>query len=198
MADIVSTIAQTIQQFEGWLAPGSPGYPTGSLSYRNNNPGNIIWYGQSGATAGAGGFAAYPSYAAGWQALLNQLNYMIQPGYTSPQGQSYPAGVTLNQMMEIYAPIAQNPNQPQYIAAISAATGIDPNQTVISAVNGTGSDVATDPSNSIFDTGLTVDPSSSLPAVSNLPAWFSSLSGDSQVMALGLGVLAVLALVEVL
>jgi hypothetical protein len=40
-------IANTIQQVEGY-------YP-GSLAYTNNNPGNLIFVGQAGATQGAGG-----------------------------------------------------------------------------------------------------------------------------------------------
>ncbi len=80
----LATIAATIQQVEGY-------YP-GSLAYQNNNPGNLIYVGQAGATLGAGGFAAFPSYDAGYQALLNQIqNYANR-------------GLTIDQMMAIYAP----------------------------------------------------------------------------------------------
>ena len=53
----VNTIAQAIQQQEGY-------YP-GSLAYTNNNPGNLIYAGQSGAVQGSGGFAKFPDYSTG-------------------------------------------------------------------------------------------------------------------------------------
>lgn len=78
----VNTIAQAIQTQEGY-------YP-GSLAYENNNPGNLVYAGQSGAVRGAGGFAKFPDYTTGYQALLNQIQLYASRGYT------------IQQMMNVY------------------------------------------------------------------------------------------------
>lgn len=62
----LDAVATAIQNHEGY-------YP-GSVSYRNNNPGNLKYAGQPGATgADARGFAIFPDFATGFQALKNQL-----------------------------------------------------------------------------------------------------------------------------
>ena len=113
----ISTIASTIQSVEGY-------YP-GSLAYKNNNPGNLIYVGQAGATPGAGGFAAFPSYDAGYQALVNQIqNYSNQ-------------GLTINQMMAKYAPAGDGSNNPTaYAQTIANALGVSPDATVADAIAG--------------------------------------------------------------
>ena len=103
----VNTIAQTIQQQEGY-------YP-GSLAYTNNNPGNLVYAGQSGATQGAGGFAKFPDYSTGYPALLNQIQL-----YAS-------RGMTIQDMMNVYAPAGQGSNNPTvYAATIANAVGASP------------------------------------------------------------------------
>jgi hypothetical protein len=117
-------IANTIQQVEGY-------YP-GSLAYTNNNPGNLIFVGQAGATQGAGGFASFPSYDAGYQALLNQIqNYANR-------------GLTIDQMMNLYAPAGQGSNNPTaYANTIAGALGVSTDTTVANALAGAGSSAAT-------------------------------------------------------
>jgi hypothetical protein len=61
----INTMAQAIQSFEGWSA--------GSRSFRNNNPGNLKFASQAGATEGENGFAVFNSYTAGYQALVNLI-----------------------------------------------------------------------------------------------------------------------------
>lgn len=65
----LDTIAQTIQQVEGY-------YP-GSLAYRNNNPGNLIYtsyYAQNyGAIPGDGGYSKFPDYDTGYAAMIHQI-----------------------------------------------------------------------------------------------------------------------------
>jgi hypothetical protein len=115
-----AVIAQTIQKVEGY-------YP-GSLAYTNNNPGNLIFVGQPGATPGAGGFAAFPSYDDGYQALLNQIqNYANR-------------GLTIDQMMNLYAPAGQGSNNPTaYASTIASALGVSTDTTVADALAGSGS-----------------------------------------------------------
>ena len=137
------TIAQTIQKVEGY-------YP-GTLAYTNNNPGNLIYVGQAGATPGAGGFAAFPSYDAGYQALLNQIqNYANR-------------GLTIDQMMAIYAPATQAGNNPGlYAQTIASSLGVTPDTLVSDALAGTGSNASLTsdiPDTSGVDTSGTIDPS---------------------------------------
>lgn len=124
----VSTIAATIQQIEG--------YKPGSISYINNNPGNLIFVGQPGASQGtpmAGTpyyFASFPSYDAGYAALQSQIqNYANQ-------------GLTINQMMAKYAPATDangNPtgnNPTAYANSIASSLGVSPDTTVSAALAG--------------------------------------------------------------
>jgi len=97
----VEAIAAAIQQQEGY-------YP-GSLAYINNNPGNLIYAGQAGATQGQGGFAKFPDYTTGLQALWNQIQL-----YAS-------RGMTIQEMMNVYAPAGQGGNDPVLYAQNVAA-----------------------------------------------------------------------------
>jgi hypothetical protein len=150
-----AVIASTIQQVEGY-------YP-GTLAYTNNNPGNLIYVGQAGATPGAGGFAAFPSYDAGYQALLNQIqNYANR-------------GLTIDQMMNLYAPAGQGTNNPTaYANTIASALGVSTDTTVADALAGAGS--TADTSNSTVSTA-------SMPGTDMFTAAFTDLgtafsSGD--------------------
>ena len=103
----ISTIASTIQQIEGY-------YP-GTLAYRNNNPGNLVYTGQPGATRGTGGFAIFDSYQDGWNALQRQIQLYAD------------RGLTIEQMMAIYAPASDPRNNPAaYAQSIAATLGVDP------------------------------------------------------------------------
>lgn len=108
---IVDSIAQAIIRQEG-DAPGT-------RARRNNNPGNI-WDG-----VGAGkstriwpnlptddkGFVIYPSYEAGYAALLNDLQIKVN------------RGMTLEQLITMYAPPNEN-NTAAYIANVARWTGL--------------------------------------------------------------------------
>jgi hypothetical protein len=68
MGDGVSkldALANAMFDFEGGSA--------GEMNVRNNNPGNLMYAGQPGATKGAGGFAVFSTLDAGFNALKNQL-----------------------------------------------------------------------------------------------------------------------------
>lgn len=108
---VIETIAQAIIRQEG-NAPGT-------RAHRNNNPGNI-WDG-----VGAGksvriwpnlptddkGFVIYPTYEAGYQALLNDIRIKVN------------RGMTLEQLITMYAPPSEN-DTAAYIANVSAWTGL--------------------------------------------------------------------------
>jgi hypothetical protein len=66
MESIVEKIAYAIKSFEGWFE--------GSVSQRNNNPGNLKYVGQFGAVgADDEGHAIFDTFANGWNALKNQI-----------------------------------------------------------------------------------------------------------------------------
>lgn len=114
---LVTQIGASIQQQEGW----SPG----SVSYQNNNPGNLIYVGQSGAVLGAGGFAKFPDYQTGLQAMYNLISYYANQGFS------------LNQMMAKWAPFGDGNNNPVlYAQTIASQVGIDPDTPISGAVPG--------------------------------------------------------------
>ncbi len=111
-----NSIAQAIQQQEGYFP--------GSLAYRNNNPGNLIYAGQPGASPGAGGFAAFTSYDAGYQAMVNQISLDASRG-TDASGNPT---TTISELLTSWAPPSQNPNlYTSYIPGVASSTGFDPN-----------------------------------------------------------------------
>jgi hypothetical protein len=84
------------------------------LAYVNNNPGNLRYVGQKGASQGEGGFARFSSPEAGYEALKAQISLDASRGHT--------VGSFINK----YAPPVEN-NTSQYIGQIMQWTGIDRN-----------------------------------------------------------------------
>jgi hypothetical protein len=115
----LNAIAQAIQTQEGY-------YP-GSLSYQNNNPGNLVFAGQPGATAGPGGFAVFSTYAAGYQAELNQINLDAVRG-TDVNGNPID---NVADLLSSWAPPSAN-DTATYISNVTAATGYDPSAPLLS------------------------------------------------------------------
>jgi hypothetical protein len=147
----ISTLAATVQRVEGYYPPGTPNYPNGSVAWQNNNPGNLRFAGQPGASAGVKGYAKFPTYADGYQALLNQINMQATPGYRAPNGTTYPNGQTLSEFINQYAPAADSNNTSAYLSTLVQSTGYPPDtllSTVISggvSAPGMVADVTTDP-----------------------------------------------------
>ena len=125
----LQTLAAAIQTQEG--------YAPGTLAYQNNNPGNLIYAGQPGATPGAGGFAAFPTYQDGLNALYNQLNLYATGTCGACNGQP----LTIAQMTAIYAPAGQGSNDPGvYATNIANATGASVNTPLSDVIAGDDSD----------------------------------------------------------
>ena len=111
----VAALASAIQTQEGF-------YP-GSVAYQNNNPGNLVYAGQPGATRGAGGFAAFNSYNAGYTALTNQITLDATRG-TDINGNPT---TTVSELLSSWAPSSDpRNNTPAYIASVASQTGYDP------------------------------------------------------------------------
>jgi hypothetical protein len=124
-----SALAAAITQQEGF-------YP-GSMSYRNNNPGNLMYAGQPGATPGPGGFAVFDTLASGQAALVGQINLDATRG-TDVNGN--PTG-TVGQFLASYAPAAAGNDTASYIANVSAMTGFSPDDSLLSLSGGPSSTI---------------------------------------------------------
>lgn len=127
-----SVVADTVQRIEGY-------YP-GSLSYRLNNPGNLTYAGQPGATpvtSGSHTWASFPTYEQGYQALENQI--ALDAG----------RGETIQQFINKYAPASDANNPTSYAAQLATATGLTVNDPLSQALTGASSnayyDVTTPP-----------------------------------------------------
>lgn len=110
----VDALALAIQNQEGY-------YP-GSISYQNNNPGNLVYAGQPGASPGAGGFAKFSTYDAGLTAEKNQITLDATRG-TDINGNPT---TTVSELLTSWAPPSQN-DTASYISSVSSQTGYDPN-----------------------------------------------------------------------
>lgn len=87
---------------------------TSSLAYKNNNPGNLRFVGQAGASDGYGGFAKFPTPEAGVQALANQIKLDTSRGHT------------LASFINKYAPPNENDTN-QYLSSIMKMVGVGKN-----------------------------------------------------------------------
>jgi hypothetical protein len=111
----VSAIAAAITRQEG-NAPGS-------ISNRNNNPGNLVYAGQAGASpGGAGGFAQFSTPAAGQAALEAQITLDATRG-TDITGRPT---TTIAELINSWAPSSDpRNNTPAYVASVGIQTGYD-------------------------------------------------------------------------
>lgn len=110
---VVGALARAIQHHEGWIPP-STGYPKGSRAFRNNNPGNLRYAGQPGATGrDSSGFAIFPDYPTGWDALLRDLRAKL--------GRN--PSLTIRSLLNVYAPPSEN-DTGAYINAVADELGM--------------------------------------------------------------------------
>ncbi len=97
--------------------PAARGNPASPRGIRNNNPGNLNFAGQTGATkeGGAGGrFAVFSSMDQGIAALGRQLQLYSSRGID-----------TIQAIVQKYAPAADNNNVQAYVRALVKETGVD-------------------------------------------------------------------------
>jgi len=95
--------------------------PPGTLAAKNNNPGNLRFVGQPGATQGEGGFAKFATPEAGYSALKNQIRL------------DQDRGLTLEKFINKYAPPSEN-NTAQYLSQMEKALGV-PRGTPLSQIS---------------------------------------------------------------
>ncbi|EHI2320988.1 hypothetical protein J9D40_001299 [Salmonella enterica] len=117
------------KQFHDWIfdktgieLPRGDGYKSAPRGIRNNNPGNLNYAGQAGATmeGGEGGrFAVFESMQHGVAALYKQLQLYFKRGIN-----------TLSSIVKTYAPASDNNNVDAYISALTKATGKGANEVI--------------------------------------------------------------------
>jgi hypothetical protein len=110
---LVVAIANAISQME------SGGSAT-ALSYRNNNPGNLVTWGSNPIV---NGFAQFPTLAAGWTALYSQVQTNINRGLNLYQ--FFAGGLGYAGYASAGSSASNDPNA--YALFVSQKTGIDPN-----------------------------------------------------------------------
>lgn len=110
---LLDQMASAIQQMEGWFP--------GSVSQRNNNPGNLrAGSGQIGTDSK--GYAIFPDYQTGYNALVRQITLNVNKGLTLEEFFGGKQGVYPG-----YAPAADS-NQPNvYAQFVATKLGIDSN-----------------------------------------------------------------------
>ncbi len=124
MSDFTASLAAAIQRFEGWKP--------GSVSYRNNNPGNLrAGVGQSGTDAN--GYAIFPDYQTGFAALERQVDINIGRGLSLDEFFGGKPGVYPG-----YAPSGDSNDPGKYSQVVAGWLGIDPNTPLQDITSGSG------------------------------------------------------------
>ena len=107
---VLYKFAEAIKTFEGWF--------DGSISQRNNNPGNLKNRGQAGVIGeDSQGHAIFANYEAGYNALINQLRLMFYGGSSI-----YRPDMSINEVFSKYA----EGNSAQYAAFVAGHLGVSP------------------------------------------------------------------------
>lgn len=113
-------LALAISAHEGWITPGTPGFPDGSRSYRNNNPGNLR--SSPFQVAVVGGFSMFKTDFDGWYALL----YDLKCKATGKTSTGLNGNSTIKDLIYKWAPALDGNRPDKYVQAVCANTGFSP------------------------------------------------------------------------
>jgi len=112
---LIDSLALAIARMEGYL-DASGAIKSGTIAYRNNNPGNLRSWGSNPVV---GGYASFPTASAGWVALKRQIELNIGRGLTLEEFFGGKAGV-----YDGYAPRADSNDPTRYARNVAQWTGI--------------------------------------------------------------------------
>lgn len=130
----ISTLTQAIITQEGTC-------PTPATCQRNN-PGNLMYAGQPGASGTPGSLATFDTYEDGYNALVNQLNLYANGTCGACNGQPQ----TISGTFSIYAPAGSGGNNPTlYASNVANALGVDPSTPLASVLAGSGGSFTSPP-----------------------------------------------------
>ncbi len=109
----IEDIADAIQKMEGWFP--------GSVSYQNNNPGNLryvghVAFGGIQTSMGIKNFSKFDSYADGRKALIWQIKSYAD------------RGVSFREFLNAYAPSSDNNDPENYSNFVANWVGADPDE----------------------------------------------------------------------
>ena len=158
-----------------------------------NNPGNLVYVGQAGATPGPGGLAQFDTYDDGLQALYNQIGLYANGTCGACGGQP----LTIQQMANIYAPASVPGNNPTaYAQSMAASLGVTPDASLSSLLSGSP---VSSPASTLPDLSTLVDTSGASDFFSNLTSSVSAgVSALDPVSLAALAVFGGLALITVM
>jgi hypothetical protein len=170
---LIDTLAQAIAQFEGFNTQGT-------IAQRNNNPGNLRASPYSIGTD-SNGYSIFPDAQTGWNALYYQLSL-----YSG-------RGLTLDQMINIYAPASDNNNPSNYLNFVTGKLGVGPSTSVSALYDSSQSGNSTDVPSGSTD-GSTDQ--SGFTMLDFLSSWLPSGADGSNIgFGIGMGLLGIAALV---
>lgn len=148
----ISSIASAMFGFEG----------TNPNLIANNNPGNLVYVGQAGASPGTNGFAAFSSLADGIAAAENQISLDLTRG-SCASGQPV---VSLADLIACWSPPSASGNSQasynNYVSTVANQTGLDASQSLLAQLTGEGDTSVgsgAGDSSTGFSTGDLLDPS---------------------------------------
>lgn len=120
--NLLEEFCLAIQEHEGWHPAGSPGFPTGSRSWRNKNPGNVKYIGQWRAIGKDNqNFAVFPTYKDGFETLKDQIKFAC-----SGKSKIYSPEMTIVDFFSKYAPSYDNNNPLRYAQIVARKIGVEP------------------------------------------------------------------------
>ena len=111
---VISRLAHIIAIQEGF-------YKIGTIAQRNNNPGNLVYVGQSKAIGqDKNGFCIFATEQDGWDALYFQLSLILdgKSRYYSPE-------MTIREFVETWAPTSPKDEKDAYARAIAYEFGCE-------------------------------------------------------------------------
>jgi len=121
--NLLEQFALAIKKFEGWFGPCIK-FPKGTISYQNNNPGNLRW--SRFQTGKNQGFAVFKTYNDGWKALIWDITLKAQGKTRTSLGPSS----TLYDFFSVWAPGSDGNKPRQYAENVAKHIGISPNTTL--------------------------------------------------------------------
>ncbi len=126
---LATRLASAIEVAEGYGVPGA--IPT-----VNNNPGDLMNWQGSGLPSDPNGFAVFPSYAAGFQALVQKVQNILSsadPEISALAQEYFGVGdtsqLTIEQLAQIYSPQGAD----NWANNVAAELGVSPSTTIGSA-----------------------------------------------------------------
>jgi len=112
-AKVIERLSECIAKQEGF-------YILNSRSDRNNNPGNIMFRGQSKAIgADSGGFAIFPTKKDGWDNLVWQLNHIF-----NKKSSNYQPTMSIQEFVNVWASTSSKEEREGYAKYIASRFGV--------------------------------------------------------------------------